>query len=64
LLSTAYVTAELLPGWVRAAATVNPYGTWSTLCGPPGNEGRWTTWARWPETTSGGRISSSTARGE
>ena len=25
LLSTAYVPAELLPGWVRAAATVNPY---------------------------------------
>jgi ABC-2 type transport system permease protein len=25
LLSTAYVPAELLPGWVRAAAAVNPY---------------------------------------
>ena len=25
LLSTAYVPAELLPGWVRSAAAVNPY---------------------------------------
>jgi ABC-2 type transport system permease protein len=25
LLSTAYVPAELLPGWVRGAAAVNPY---------------------------------------
>ena len=25
LLSTAYVPAELLPGWVRTAAAVNPY---------------------------------------
>jgi ABC-2 type transport system permease protein len=25
LLSTAYVPAELLPGWVRATAAVNPY---------------------------------------
>jgi ABC-2 type transport system permease protein len=25
LLSTAYVPADLLPGWVRTAATVNPY---------------------------------------
>jgi hypothetical protein len=26
LLSTAYVPASLLPGWVRSAAAVNPYG--------------------------------------
>jgi ABC-2 type transport system permease protein len=25
LLSTAYVPADLVPGWVRAAAVVNPY---------------------------------------
>jgi ABC-2 type transport system permease protein len=25
LLSTAYIPAELLPGWVRSAAAVNPY---------------------------------------
>ena len=41
LLSTAYVSAELLPGWVRAAAAVNPTDTRSTLCGPPW-PGRWT----------------------
>lgn len=41
LLSTAYVSAELLPGWVRAAAAVNPTATRSTLCGPPW-PGRWT----------------------
>lgn len=35
LLSTAYVPAELLPGWVRSAAAVNPTATWSTPSAPP-----------------------------
>jgi ABC-2 type transport system permease protein len=41
LLSTAYVPAELLPGWVRAAAAVNPYRHVVDAVRPPCNEGRW-----------------------
>jgi hypothetical protein len=49
LLSTAYVPAELLPGWVRSAAAVNPYGhvvdtvcaamtgPWMPASSPPGS---------------------------
>jgi hypothetical protein len=35
LLSTAYVPAELLPGWVRSAAASTPTATWSTPSAPP-----------------------------
>jgi hypothetical protein len=64
LLSTAYGPPSCCPAGSAPPPPSTPTATWSTLCGSPGNEGRWTTWARWPETTSGGRISSSTARGE